>query len=164
MKLGEMLAAQVERVRGFTLTIAKEFSDGDMMYQPKEGLNHPLWILGHIALSQDSLIRAMCCGKEKKRPDWAALFGMKTKPSADRGAYPSREAILNEMAAIQRESVEALRAMPDEELFAPLPKGVSGPPFLKMRADAAMLAISHEGMHQGQLLYLRRMLGKPPMM
>lgn len=163
MGLAETLTEAINTVREITLFVAADFSGEELLFQPREGLNHGLWLLGHLAHAQDGLVIGVCGEKRLSNPGYAKLFGYGTSASPDASIYPSREEILEEMKRIHAESIEQVDGMSDEALHAAIPEGSRVPPFIKTKTQAVLHMDRHEGMHCGQLLYLRRLMGKEPM-
>ena len=60
MRLAEILTEAMNTAREITLFVAAEFSDEELLFQPKEGLNHGLWLLGHLAHAEDGLVTGVC--------------------------------------------------------------------------------------------------------
>src|SRR5437867_10673421 len=78
---------------GFGQRLVSEIPDERMTAQPLAGVNHPAWILGHLALTADGTLEKL--GGQKALPaDWATLFAPGSKPSAVRSVYPSKDELL----------------------------------------------------------------------
>jgi hypothetical protein len=61
--------------------------------QPCAGVNHPAWILGHLAVVAESMLGRL--GVPKTLPaEWGKLFGPGSKPSALRSDYPLKAEFL----------------------------------------------------------------------
>ena len=98
MSWNDFAITEMETARRMTVAAVEGLTDEEMMYQPKPGMNHPLWLLGHIAGSENGLILHACTGKGMLPEEWAGKFGIGSKPVADAKAYPKREEILAAMA------------------------------------------------------------------
>ncbi|MBX3317434.1 MAG: DinB family protein [Phycisphaeraceae bacterium] len=124
--------------------------------------NHAAWTLGHQALSR-AWFASSISGVMPPIPEtYSALFGGKSKPSADPGMYPS----LDELRANYSSSLHALIAAAESLTDADLDKPAHGDSggWLTSRLDALLKAAWHEGWHGGQIATLRRGLGLPPLM
>ena len=129
--------------------------------QPLPGVNHPAWILGHLALTGDSAVRLLG-GKKSLDESWKALFGAGSQPSSSRGDYPSKEVLLQ---VLQERYEQVCRLAGDaraEDLARPNPTPLrQGLPTI---GDAvAFLLTGHPGLHLGQLSIWRRMVGFAPL-
>ena len=62
MTQAELLAEQLVDTRDWTLKLLADLSGDDWHFQPAAGLAHPLWLCGHLASAQDTLIHTRCLG------------------------------------------------------------------------------------------------------
>ena len=139
-----------------------DIPDERMAEQPVPGVNHPAWILGHLAWSTDrgrSLL-----GLEPECPaEWTTMFGFGSKPSASRGDYPSRDELIRAV----EEGFERLRG----QVASATPEQLGQPsanPRMKdllptVKDGLAFLLTGHLGVHLGQFSAWRRMIGLPPL-
>jgi hypothetical protein len=66
---------------GFGKGLLSEIPDERMTEQPLPGVNHPAWILGHLALTADRVGETF--GGQKTLPaEWSTLVGQGSKPSS----------------------------------------------------------------------------------
>jgi DinB superfamily len=147
---------------GFLKSLLEGIDDGQRVHQPKPGMNHPAWVVGHLVFAME--FTAKLVGAAYTAPEgWSDLFGMKSTPSDDPSQYPDMAALLAELdksiAAVtpSLESIgpEALAAqMPDEGFRKMMPTVGDGLTFL---------INGHIAMHVGQLSAWRRACGMPPL-
>src|SRR5579863_1210902 len=79
---------------GYCRMLAKDIADERMTEQPLPGVNHPAWILGHLAYSADG--GGALLGAEKKLPlTLTTLYGPGSKCSVVRSDYPSKDELVN---------------------------------------------------------------------
>lgn len=142
--------------------LTKDLDDATLAEQPYPGMNHPAWILGHLALSCDYAVKAlggdMVCPKE-----WHKQFGPGSVVVADRAAYPSKRELLTAVEAGHERVVAAARKATAEQLAAPQPFPI---PLLQKAFPTvgdllAHLMATHPSLHLGQLSAWRRMKGLP---
>jgi hypothetical protein len=142
--------------------LAGDIADERMAEQPLADVNHPAWILGHLALTADGTLGKLG-GQKALPPEWAALFGAGSKPSASRGLYPSRDELLRAVEQSYQQLRQQAAAASSEQLSQPTTsprmKEVL-PTFTEM---LAFVLSGHMGVHLGQLSCWRRMIGLPPM-
>jgi len=67
-----------------------DLSDDEYFKIPAEGANHPAWIIGHIAVSEDSLVAAATGGEKEIAESLQELFKGGSKCVADAATYPTR--------------------------------------------------------------------------
>jgi len=166
MNLNEFAVGALENARWMTTQVIDGLTDEEMMFQPKPGLNHPLWLLGHIAESENGVILSFCKGENLLPKGWHETFGIGSKPVADATAYPSRDEILGHMAKTHAAALDYVRSLSADDLDR-RPPGIDR---LPERAQALFATIgrcifghvTHESSHAGQITMLRRLLGKAP--
>lgn len=142
--------------------LVEDIADERMAEQPLAGVNHPAWILGHLAFSADrarSLI-----GAEKMLPaSWTPLFGPGSKPAPTRGDYPPKGELLETVErGFERLREQAATATP-EQLANPSTNPYTKEALPTIKDGVAFLLTGHLGVHLGQLSSWRRMIGLPPL-
>lgn len=150
----------------FTLGYARLLNDDidDVRYteQPAPGMNHPAWIMGHLALCTD--FAAGLLGLPQTCPEpWSDLFGPGSTPSVDRSLYPGKHELLDALAAGHRRVVSAAREADPAAMAAPhtLPFRFLREPLPTVGDLLAHLMTTHEAAHLGQLSAWRRVVGLP---
>ena len=137
-----------------------DFSDEEYFKIPVEGSNHAAWILGHIAVSEDSMA-ATAAGIDKKIPDSTyELFKGGSKCVADASKYPSRKEIDELFKTSRARTIEALNSSDASTWDGPPPEGYPKEVFPTMGAIWGMLG-THQFWHIGQLTVCRAVLKKP---
>ncbi len=150
-------AFQVGLVKMFT----KELDDAKLAYQPNPGINHPAWILGHLAVVTDYGLRTL--GQPTAYPeDWMKKFGIGSALTTERSDYPSKAELLEAVIAGYGRLTRAAQEAPDERLQRP-----NKFEFLKAALPTvgdviAHLLTTHIGFHLGQLSMWRRQMGFKP--
>jgi uncharacterized damage-inducible protein DinB len=147
------------------LTLINDMRDAPLTFPTDAGGNHPLWILGHIAVAESKLIQdiALGCGHPLDR--WMSIFGPFTTPVADASAYPSFDEV---MAAFQRArafTLETLDALSESDLDRP---SAACPPefkeFVGTVGNCFLHTITHMATHTGQVADARRAAGREPLL
>jgi hypothetical protein len=139
-----------------------DIADERLTEQPLPGVNHPAWILGHLAFSADRAGELL--GSQKQMPaTWTKLFGPGSQLSATRSDYPPKDELLR---AVEQgfERVRALTAeATPERLAQPTTNRYMKDALPTVKDGVAFLLTGHLGVHLGQLSSWRRMIGLPPM-
>lgn len=139
-------------------TLVGDLSDEQMVRQPNGVVNHPAWILGHLALTSDHLAKLLDCDSTFPAA-WTDAFKPGGIPSGDAAAFPSKAEILDELAA-QHERVAAALTNADPAIFArEHPSERARRRFPTIGDYAVFLISSHEGSHLGQIAAWRRAMG-----
>jgi hypothetical protein len=140
--------------------LSADLDDARLTEQPAPGMNHPAWILGHLALCTD--YGAMMLGDEMRCPEaWHKLFGPGSTPTTDRSAYPSKAELLDALIVGHKRVSEASKkadpvrmATPHDVQIAYLKK------WIPTKGDLlAHLMTTHAAGHIGQLSAWRRING-----
>lgn len=147
---------------GYGRMLVGDLPDERMTEQPLPGVNHPAWILGHLAVTAES--GAKMLGGEATLPeDWAAKFGPGSKTSASRSDYPSKEALLSAFEGAFERLRTAAKSATTERLSAPSPHPRTKAMLPTVGDLASFLLAGHFGIHLGQISMWRRMTGMPPL-
>ncbi len=147
---------------GYGRRLLNEIPDERMTEQPLPGVNHPAWILGHLALTADG-VGEMFGGKRTLPAAWSTLFGQASQPSSVRSGYPSQSDLLRAFEECHHRLRERAAAAGPELLAQPTPHPRAREAFPTLKELAAFILTGHIGVHLGQLSSWRRMIGLPPM-
>ena len=143
-------------------TLVGDIADERMAEQPVAGVNHPAWILGHLALSADNTLEML--GGQKVLPaGWATLFGAGSKPSASRADYPSKDDLVRSVEQTYQHLRQQAATADSDQLSQPPTNPLAKKAFPTLKEAIAFLLSGHVGVHLGQLSSWRRMIGLPPM-
>ena len=163
MKDSERLANELQGTREWTLKLLADIVDDDWGFQPGAGLAHPLWIAGHLAVSQHTLVFVRCLGRSILVDSFSRHFPIGGPiPSAKEYGYPSVDNVLATMHDVHEQTIEAVRTMTDAVLDQPAyaADGKSSHPHYKDKRGAVAHCNRHEAFHAGQLALIRRLLGR----
>lgn len=147
---------------GYCRMLLAEIADVRMTEQPLPGVNHPAWILGHLAFSADLAVSRL--GGEKVLPTaWVPRYGPGSTVSAIRSDYPSKDELLQAVEQRFEKARQLGQVATPEQLAVP---SASANPAMKaalptMRESIAFLLTAHLAVHLGQLSTWRRMIGLP---
>lgn len=130
--------------------------------QPLPGVNHPAWILGHLAFSADRA-RGLIGAAKEVPAEWTSLFGPGSRPLASRSVYPPKHDLLRAVEqGFERLRQQAAAATP-EQLAQPSTNPYTKEALPTIKDGVAFLLTGHLGVHLGQLSMWRRMIGLPPL-
>ena len=134
----------------------------DWMYQAHPKANHPLWIVGHIGLADNSFLSRLAPEKDNQPEGWTELFWFGSEVSPDSAKYPPPEEVVAYFRERRKELLKAIEGLNDDFLLSPTPEE-------GMFSDAPNMAqmlffiAYHEGVHTGQLTVAHRGLGHDPL-
>ena len=85
--------------RQATMSLIDTLSEDQFLHQPIDGANHAMWIMGHLACSDEYFLNKLGGKPFDKFEAWEAKFFMKSQPTANASDYPPiaevKEALAN---------------------------------------------------------------------
>ncbi len=152
--------------RQWTLSLIQDLKDEPLAQPTAKGGNHALWILGHLAYSDSSILHEMIQGKDTC-PLHALKdqFDFKSEPTTNASDYPSFDELMAHFESAQTELLAYLDTITDADLDKP----ALGCPdewkdFFGTIGQSLSVSIMHPTMHYGQLADTRRALGRERLM
>jgi hypothetical protein len=143
-------------------TLLADIPDERMTEQPVPGVNHPAWVLGHLAWAADGTLEKLG-GQSALPAGWSALFGAGSKTSDARGDYPPKDELLRVFEQSYQQLRQKAAAASPEQLSRPTANPRAKETLPTMRELVPFLLTGHMGVHLGQLSSWRRMIGLPPL-
>jgi len=136
-----------------------DLSDEEYFKPPVKNGNHAAWIVGHIAVSEDSMT-ADLTGRPKRIDEAThALFKSGSTCHADASKYPPRKRLDELYRHSRAHAVEALKMYDESKWDSPAPGGYPTELF-PTRGSVWGLMANHPFWHIGQLAVCREVLGK----
>ncbi len=156
----ELLARQFKFARDSTITLLGEFDEETARWRPTPHNNNALWLAGHLFMGTSDFRQMLGWPEREGGPEVDQDFNMGGFFHEDKD-YPSFAAFANALIAERDELVEAIKGMTAEDLAKPTEGPLAG--LCPQHVDLVSLMIAHENLHNGQLYFLRRGLGKEPL-
>ena len=146
---------------GYAKQVLADIDDASMCEQPL-GLNHPAWLLTHLATAADYAAKLL--GGEGVCPaSWNDLADTKKPLSQKRADYPSKEELINTFQAAYKNAADLYEQSSDEALSKSQKLGFFEKELPTVGDMATFLIVSHANLHLGQLSAWRRATGKAPL-
>jgi hypothetical protein len=147
--------------RWTTTKLLENLPENKWCHQVTPNANHALWVLGHIAWTDDSVLVDLGGRSWQCDETYRALFAMKSTPVADPARYPSIATVRDFAHGIREELSAWFQGMSEEKLAAPTPTGWEffAPTFAALMSSLAC----HEALHAGQITVIRKALGMTPL-
>jgi uncharacterized damage-inducible protein DinB len=162
MKAIDIIRNALQLADQSTLSLIEDMRDAPLTQPTSRGGNHPLWVLGHITLTEGNIPQVIL-GEPNPVAHWAPLFAPGTEPKADASAYPPFEEILRTYRDLRSRNLRLLEQLGEEGLdrkTAAPPKGME---HVLGTVGAAFLVIAmHQMNHRGQIADCRRAAGRKP--
>ncbi len=148
--------------RDYLHGLIADIQPAEMTHQPVAGMNHPAWILAHLAASAGEVVN-MLGGQSPVPEDWWGRYGMDSKLSDNPDDYPDRQTLVETYDAAHGAMLTAIGAATDEVLQRPTPIEDLRQ-MLPTIGDAVVFEVTaHEATHLGQLSAWRRAAGRAPL-
>ena len=136
-----------------------DFTDQELLVRPMPEMNHVAWQLGHLICSERAMMTQIGCTMPELPVGFADRYTEKTAASNDPKLFVTKDEYFALWKSVRTATLTALDATLESELDTPTPKSMH-------RYATTMAALfrhigTHELMHAGQYVAVRRKLGKP---
>lgn len=137
-----------------------DLTDADLMKRPGPGCNHVAWQLGHLIASECDLLNGIRPDSAPPLPEgFKEHHSKSTAGSDDAKKFQTRQEYLDLTEKVHEATLALLASYPEADFAKPSPEN-----FRKMFPTMGaifILIVSHPMMHAGQIVPIRRALGKP---
>ncbi|MEM7457519.1 MAG: DinB family protein [Planctomycetota bacterium] len=163
MNSKELLLANLRLSQEMVLGLAEEMEECCLQFPTAGGGNHALWIMGHLARAEGTLVHELVMGLDNPLTGWVGLFGNDSQAVAEAGNYPPYGEVLKACRDLRADSIRFLEAMEESVLDEPTTRDIGEyfGAFDTKRHCFNMTAI-HWLEHKGQLADIRRAAGMSP--
>ncbi|MEM6553432.1 MAG: DinB family protein [Planctomycetota bacterium] len=145
-------------MQGYSDDLVKDIAPADFCTQPVAGMNHPAWIIGHLAYASDG--HSAEVGGTPELTHFADRYGFGSEVSGDASLYGSKDGLIELWHAANARYIAAMESATAEQLGKP----TRGPLFEAFPTVGEFLSFSltgHVSLHLGQLSAWRRAMGMP---
>jgi len=155
----DVILAQLATAEFLFTQLTTDMSDDEYFKVPVAGANHPAWLVGHVAVSNDRMSAAACGTDPKTSQATQELFMAGSTCHDDPSKYPSRAEIDALFRDTQALTVERLKGFDDSKWEDPSPEGWNKE-FFPTLGTLWTLIGTHPFWHVGHLTVCRKVLGK----
>ena len=145
-------------IRQYGANLLADIEDKDFCHQPQPGMNHPAWIVGHLAFALDA--HAFYFGEPRQLESWSNAMGIGSTVSPDPDHYPDRAELLASFEAASDRMMAAVESA-TPEMVAEANSGMLSEAFPTVGDFVPFSLIGHPSLHFGQLSAWRRADGRP---
>ncbi len=148
---------------GYLSKLVGDMTDEELARPVPGAVNPPAYILGHLAICNDSALDllgqpAIC------PPAWHEAFAPGRTPSEVDFEYPSKDELLTKIGeGVERICASAPHASPEAMARPQTFPFFKNTPIKTVGDCVALLMTTHFSLHAGQLSVMRRQLGRPPL-
>lgn len=164
MKAVDFVKLSIETSSGWIMGLAEDAKNIPFQRPTRNGGNHPLWILGHLAYSEGNLVSEWCQGVTNPVADWAEKFGMGSQPSDNADDYPPVEEVFAKLGEIRAATLAFVESLADEDLDKPSHAEEAAREWFPTIGHCLAAVANHFCFHGGQLADARRAAGRDPLM
>lgn len=132
-----------------------------MADQPRPGMNHAAWVLGHLAMTADFVSGILGDATIRHPESWEALFGSGATPVSDRSRYPSKAELVHAVESAYQRVASLLPKVSEARLAEPFPMEEMREMVPSVGDGVVFLVTAHDAVHLGQLSAWRRAMGLP---
>jgi hypothetical protein len=75
MNATDFIRLSLERSAGTALALVEDMKGAPLTFPTARGGNHPLWILGHLAVAEGKVIQEILLGGTNPLAHWLEVFG-----------------------------------------------------------------------------------------
>ena len=162
MKAIDLIRWALRKTDEWVSGAAEDLRDAPLVQPTSRGGNHPLWIVGHLAVVEGS-VRHILFGEPNPVEHWKPLFGQGSTPTTDAGAYPPFDEVLATYRDLRAKNLARLEEIGDDGLDrAPvaIPPGFEEE--MSTMGHTLLVIALHQMSHVGQLADARRASGRAP--
>jgi len=142
--------------------LVADLDGADLVAAPtSRGGNHALWVIGHLAVSEASIVGRFIKGQEPALKEWQSLFGLGSQPTSDLSKYPAKAELLKKSQAVRQETLDLLRSLSEKDLDKPTSVQQNQELFGTI-GRCLVTMVHHQAFHLGQIAVVRRALGRKP--
>jgi uncharacterized damage-inducible protein DinB len=132
-----------------------DIGEEESMVQGKDDFNHIRWLTGHL-YGADGYSLSVLGLKDESYSKYDKLFGGGSAVSADPKAYPSMTELREMLYKSHERLFETISRLSDVDLEKEIGEGEKKQPAWQPLTFLCM----HEFYHAGQIVYIRKMLGR----
>jgi hypothetical protein len=158
-RLAAVALERLDWARGYAERIFAGVPDDKVTFRAGGGGNHTLWVMGHLAVTDDLILNVQTGCKHELSEQYRKLFGIGSQPVDNPRIYPSRTELLDALRLHRRRLITWVESLDDETAWKPSPEYFC--PFAPDAITTPFGAAAHDLMHAGQITTVRAALGLP---
>jgi uncharacterized damage-inducible protein DinB len=138
----------------------QDLSDADLLTRPGPGANPIAWQLGHLINAEEELLKIIPGAATVPLPEgWDKQHGKENAAKDPPVGYRTKAEYLDLYAKVRENTMKVLNTIADADLDKPVTGRLAH--IAPTWGALLVLIANHPMMHAGQMVVLRRKLGKP---
>jgi hypothetical protein len=140
-----------------------DLSDAELLTRPGPGCNHVAYQLGHLIASECDLLNGIRPGSAPQLPaGFKEKYSQENSANNEPASFLSRQQYLDLTEKVHAATLALLDSYPEPDFDQPSPEHFRS--FVPTMGSMFVLIATHPMMHAGQIVPVRRALGKPIVM
>ncbi len=157
MNTREAIKQTLDTAEMISLMILEDMTDAELLKRPCEGCNHTNWQLGHLIVSENSLVEKAAPGEMPPLPaGFAEKYGRDHDKNDDPNFFVKKDELLKTYREQRAATLAAMGKLSDADFDKQ-----TGLPYAPTMGSLFSMQGSHWLMHCGQWSVVRRQLGRP---
>ena len=145
-----------------SLAYLEDLTEEELLLRPHPDCNHIAWQVGHLIVSEHSMIEGAVPGSMPDLPEgFSETYTQHTAASDDGLLFHGKRELLVLSDRIRTATLAALACLSDEDLDRPAAEEIRS--YAPTVGAAFSLQGTHWLMHAGQWAVIRRQIGRPPL-
>jgi hypothetical protein len=161
MTAKDLIRRLIESGHRIVRSYVDDLTDAELLVRSVPGANHAAWQLGHMIGGVHRMLVGIGCASPGLPAGFAEAHQRETAAVDDPAKFASKAEYLALMDQMKAASLAAVDGVADADLDKPSPEFMQA--YAPTVGVVLMLLGSHWLMHAGQLVPIRRKLGKPPL-
>lgn len=161
MTAKEAIRSTIDFCHQLTLGYLSDLTDAELLTRAVPGTNHIAWQLGHLITSESQMMTALGHEVPALPAGFAEEHSPESATSNDPAKFKTKDEYLALMEKTRAATLAALAARPEADFDKPAPDSMKS--YAATVGAAFMMIGTHELMHSGQFVPIRRKLGRKPL-
>lgn len=159
MTVKDLLRQNMQSSRDILLAYISDLSDADLLVRSVPQANHIAWQLGHLVVSERGMISSLGQRMQELPAGFEQAHTKETSKATDTSRFARKQQYVELLEQVRQATLSALQATPEADFDKPGPEQMRS--YAPTVGSVFALLATHELMHAGQFVPVRRKLGKP---
>jgi hypothetical protein len=160
MHAKDAIRLALQTANGAVMGEVEKIGDQPMAVPTPQGGCHPLWVVGHLALIENT-IPCVLYGERGELEGWQEMFGEHSEAMSDAGAYPPFGEVKAKYFELRERNLRLFESLSEEDLDRP----TKNPPKGREREFATfgssfLILAAHQLMHRAHVTDALRAVGR----
>lgn len=159
MTTKDVIRETINTAHWITGELLKDLGDADLLHRPVPAMNHIAWQLGHLIASEQKMMADAGFAMPELPAGFDKVHHKDNASSDDAKQFGTKDQYLKLMGDMHAATLKHLDTASDAKLGEDAPEAMRS--YAPKIGSVFNIVGGHEYMHQGQIVAVRRSLGKP---